>query len=71
LASWFVAHSQKLQRATVISGPLYLPKPDSKAAGRWKLEHALIGTAPQFVAVPTHFYKASGAFCLSPPSQNV
>jgi endonuclease G, mitochondrial len=38
----------------VVTGPCYLPQPGP--AG-WAVNHSMLGSPPQMVAVPTHFYK--------------
>ncbi|KAI9706765.1 MAG: nuclease [Bogoriella megaspora] len=38
----------------IVTGPLYLPKPDRD--GKWRVSYEVIGDPPN-IAVPTHFYK--------------
>lgn len=40
----------------VVTGPLYLPS-QSRNGGQWRMNYPLIGSVPQLIAVPTHFYK--------------
>lgn len=55
----------------VVTGPLFLPRPvedeqeeedggdnaTKRATTKWRANHAYIGTPPNLVAVPTHFFK--------------
>jgi DNA/RNA endonuclease G (NUC1) len=44
------------QDVFVVTGPLFLPR--LKAGGQsWEMQHQLLGSAPELVAVPTHFFK--------------
>ncbi|KAG1655285.1 hypothetical protein FOA52_007981 [Chlamydomonas sp. UWO 241] len=47
--------SHKVDDVYVITGPLWLPRPD--ADGKWTMQHTLIGEPPALVSVPTHYYK--------------
>jgi len=44
---------------TVITGPAYLPRWEeaTTSGGKWRIEHDMLGPAPRFVGVPTHFFK--------------
>lgn len=38
----------------IVTGPLYLPQP---AASGWVMNHRMLGSPPELVGVPTHFFK--------------
>jgi DNA/RNA endonuclease G (NUC1) len=40
----------------VVTGPLFLPKLQADGKG-WEMKHPMLGSAPELVAVPTHFFK--------------
>lgn len=51
---WVQNCAQAYDDVWIVTGPLYIPQPS--AAG-WSMAHPMLGTPPQLLAVPTHFYK--------------
>ncbi|KAI3428702.1 hypothetical protein D9Q98_007526 [Chlorella vulgaris] len=50
--------SRRCDDVWVVTGPLYLPQPaPGGAPGTYVMNHPMIGTPPQLMAVPTHFFK--------------
>ncbi|PRW44603.1 mitochondrial nuclease [Chlorella sorokiniana] len=45
----------------IVTGPLYLPQrspqPQKNGAPGYRMQHEMIGSPPQLMAVPTHYYK--------------
>ena len=54
--------TERYEAVHVITGPLFLPRPDDsdatrKGGPRWRADWPMLGAPPALVSVPTHFYK--------------